>query len=355
MDLKKNRRFRSTRVHPNQTDESDDGGDTSDTSDSDDSDDSYEADEADEPRDDEYLEGVLLKMFSEDVNQGLFFRRPVYETGIFMDLIIQASCRAMELAHSKDPADERKCLTTLCFAIWCHIQLVFVKRKIKEKMRATGSSAKPWSDKRMKNNVRFLRMVKDAHHVIESILAGATSQFLTTGTGRATMMYIRSRMKGEWDAFKEYLGEMKIRNANPEKGFKVRSNDTISAFFLFIDCTGRSTCVGRVPDWEMPDMGRHLNNQAFHVMDQYFDTYGATSKDMKEKCVQALMVALDMPRFEPASLYTETGEVMEEWDTMMASETINDTDGHLNYDKFCDVFESMVSYAETVPPYEKTT
>ena len=288
-------------------------------------------------------------MFSEDVNQGLLFRRPVYETGLFMDLIIQVSCRAMELAHSKDPADERKCLTTLCFAIWCHTQLVFVKRKIKEKMRATGSSAKPWSDERMKNNVRFLRTVKDAHHVIESILAGATSRFLTTGTGRATMMYIRCRMTGEWNAFNEFLGKMKIRNANPDKGFKVRSNDTISAFFLLIDCTGRSKCVDKVPDWEMPDMGRHMINHAYEIMNKYFDDYIVTSDAMKEKCVQAFTLALNMPRFEPASLYTEAGEIMEEWDTMMASETINDPSANLNYDKFCDVWGSMVLYADNLP------
>ena len=141
MDPGKTRRFGNTRVYPNHSAEPVDVGDTSDTSDAsdfDDSDDSDDSDEADEPIDDEYLEGVLWKMFSEDVSQGLFFQKAVWETGIFMDLVIQASCRALELAHSKDPADERTCLTTLCFAIWCHTQLVLVKRKIKKKYPRLG-------------------------------------------------------------------------------------------------------------------------------------------------------------------------------------------------------------------------
>jgi hypothetical protein len=324
-------RFRNTRVYPNQSDESDDTGDS------------------DDFNDDEFLEGVFLKMFSKDVSQVLLFPKAVWETGLFNELIIQASCRALELAHSKDPADERTCLTTLCFAIWCHTQLVLVKRKIKKKILASDSSAEPWSDKRMRGNVRFLHMAKDAHHVVESILAAATSQFLTTATGTATMMYIRSRMKGEWDAFKEYLGEVKIRNANPDKDFKVRANDTISAFFLFIDCTGRSTCVGEIPDWEMPDMGRQLTNHAYHIMGQYFDEYGATSEEIQEKCEQALMLALHMPHVEPASLYTETGELMDTWDAMMAGESIIGPSDKLNLVKFRDVWESMVSYAYNVP------
>jgi hypothetical protein len=354
MVLEKNQRFRNTRFHPDEIDPSDDAGDSDDTDDSGDSDDFDDSDEPDEPdeaNDDEYLEGVFLKMFSEDVYQVLLFPKAVWNKGLFNELIIQASCRALELAHSKDPADERTCLTTLCFAIWCHTQLVLVKRKIKKKIIASDSRAIPWSDKRMRGNVRFLRMAKDAHHVIESVLAAATSQFLTTATGTATMMYIRSRMKGEWDAFKEYLGAVKIQNANPDKDFKVRANDTISAFFLFIDCTGRSTCVEEIPNWEMPDMGRQLNNHAYHIMDQYFDEYGATSEEIQEKCVHALMLALDMPHFEPASLYTETGELMDTWDAMMAGESKNGLSGHLNLEKFRDVWGSMVSYADTAPAY----
>ena len=288
------------------------------------------------------IDDLLLKLFAEDTDTSLKLPKDTIAS-IMVDLAMFASTNALELAFSEDPTDERSCLNTLCFAIWCYHQMILVRRKIKLRMREKAGS---WTLEKYNDTVDYLEFLKDAKHVVSMILASATSRFLATTTGARTLSFIHDELPEEAVDFDNYLIQIADKGACPEDDLKVTARPSTAAFMLLISCSDTAECLDTVSGWEKPDK-KDTMWCTYNAMAEYFEKWNASSPLFQEKIMHAVMTSIDihLSNVPPSNLHMWTTRLMSKWDNIMEG----DEDGRTNYGKFDDVSTAMAYYLKDLP------